>query len=468
MTRYRQPPLGNAGPAHGTRYRQAGTTTRRPSRPVGPLVHAPRLARALPLLCAFVLASGLWFAGYDSAMGRAVSCIVSMVMMVALLVLLPPPTSLPWRRMIVPLCCAMAALAWLVAVRLLFPAQVLAPDLFAAGLLARIGALAVLLSAVLISFQPGMARAVTVRFALLAGFGFAVGIMLFIAERAGASWDMSVIRSGRLTGLVQNANVLATCAGVVLLITLGRFLEDVFVDRGRRPRHGSALVHGGLVLLCAATILLTGSRFVVVATCALALGLGYVATRRSRIAVSARTGLGLLVALLVIVLFSFADPFVERLSGLDADSAIRGEIWSIYARVAFDAPLLGHGIGSFPTINGMYAPSPERVGNTLNANSPHNLALQLLLVGGWPYLLLLGSAAVFIARAFIPGRGGRSVKAGRTAMIAAIALILAESMIDIALDVPAVITIALFMTGLLWGEALGPELSRRAAGAPPR
>lgn len=468
MTRYRQPPLGSARPADGARYRQGGTAARRPSRPVGPLVHAPRLARALPLLCAFVLASGLWFAGYDSAMGRAASCIASMVMMVALLLSLPPPTLLPWQRMMVPLCCAAGALVWLVVVRLLFPAHVLAPDLFAAGLLARMGGLAILLSGVLISFQPGMARAVTIRFGLLAGFGFAAGIALFIAETTGASWDMSVTRSGRLTGLVQNANVLATCAGVVLLIALGRFLEDVFVDRGRRPRHGSALVHGALVIVCAATILLTGSRFVVVATCALALGLGYVATRRSRIAVSARMGLGLLVALLVIVLFSFADPFVERLSGLDADSAIRGEIWSIYARVALDAPLLGHGIGSFPTINGMYAPSPERVGNTLTANSPHNLALQLLLVGGWPYLLLIGSAAVVIARDVVSGRRGRSFKAGRTAMMAAIALILAESMIDIALDVPAVITIALFVTGLLWGEALGPELSRRAAGTPPR
>ena len=96
-------------------------------------------------------------------------------------------------------------------------------------------------------------------------------------------------------------------------------------------------------------------------------------------------------------------------------------------------------------------------------NSAHDLPLQLILSGGLPYAALLAAAAGIAAWRVLRFVWRRPVAAQDAGMLCACALLLALSMIDIVLDVPTTIGVALFLAGALWGRAIAPPLQQDGA-----
>ncbi len=79
------------------------------------------IAPLLPAIAAVVIASGLFFGGYDSPLGQSLSALLNSLLLAIVLLLLPPAPPQFWKGVAAPLACFAGALAWLamVAVNLL-------------------------------------------------------------------------------------------------------------------------------------------------------------------------------------------------------------------------------------------------------------------------------------------------------------------------------------------------------------
>jgi O-antigen ligase len=173
------------------------------------------------------------------------------------------------------------------------------------------------------------------------------------------------------------------------------------------------------------------------------------------------------VALLLITLLYGGELFL-RAGELGGDFSVRTRMWSHYLDLAEGAPIGGYGLGSFPSLN-TYSLSGVRFAElTWSANSAHDIFLQLAINGGIPYLVLIVAAAVMLVRQVLRGLHLRW-DLPEVGVAAALLLILSSALIDIALDVPGMVSVALFLAGLLWGTALVPgPLRLQARRGPPR
>lgn len=409
----------------------------------------------LPAAAALAVTTGILLRGFNDATGRAQAALLASVL-VAFLLLLTPPLRRYWRGVAPVFAIIAAALGWSCLAAWIGPA--LAPDLFLTHWLGSVAGALMLLAGWLVGLRPAQVAPTVAWLVALNAIVLLVALVLR-SMVAGAAFDYWTFAwHGRFAGTIGNSNTTAALAGALAAIALSRLIALVPIHgRPMPPRAAMAAVAwGAAITVAVAAQAATASRFAMLATLVAmpaVIRLGRPGMFRRRRRVVPGIVLGGLFALLV---FTTSDLDMRFASlGTELDARIR--MWTHYGAVAFGSPWLGYGAGSFAAVNAAALDDPLLAVALWPVRSAHTLPLQLMLVAGLPYLALLGWAGWRVAR--------RVAAAGwtlpRIGLAAGVAIIVAQSLVDIALDVPAATMLTLFLAGLLWGE------SDARGGAPP-
>lgn len=307
--------------------------------------------------------------------------------------------------------------------------------------------------------------------------GAAYAVWAFAAHFADPTLVLDVHKSyhfDRMTGSFFSANTAGSLFGVLSALAwvsaLRGIRQHIDAEQGLRMSRrltGSLVRMGGATLFWAA-MLLTASRaafaatalcLIVVTTIEIVEGL----TRRR-----AATGKILaytvpaVLGMLVLFTATVGPRILNRVPELGADGELRGQIFAAYFKAAGHAPLAGHGLGSFHTLNSALT-TPENFIALWNLGAVHNIYLQWWLEGG---AVGFGLMAAVLACLFVDAAQRRMAgRAGRTRAATALtvsALLLMHNSVDYSIQVPAVAAI----WALLLGLGAAPSTSR--AGAPGR
>jgi hypothetical protein len=427
----------------------------------------PAARQAVPLICALAMTAGLAFNGLNDAAGNMIAAMLGGGLL-ALLLLDARPGPTFWRQRRVVLLPASLAGLWLSVTAIgveLIPAPLplpLAPDFAYGALLAWLGGLAALISGSIIGADRIRMHRTIRLIALCLCTTLFIGLAMWFAGDSLDSLDYwTITRRGRFAGLVGNVNVTAALAGGLVILALALATDNV-----RRGQGGAHLLMAlgaiGMAAIGMIAALLTAARFPIVIALFLLIALPFVIARKAKKVRRGVPWLGLFTALLLgVLLWFFSVPLLARFDTLGPEAQVRSMMWDHYLDLALQSPFQGYGPGSFPTLNAANLDNPLIAKSLWFVNSAHNLFLQLALSGGFPYLLLMLSAGLALFRPVVRllSRGRFSVDA--MGIFGLILQLWFCALVDITLDVPAVILLALFLTGLLWGRAL--KLRERSA-----
>ena len=293
--------------------------------------------------------------------------------------------------------------------------------------------------------------------------GLLVAVYALVLEQAGIEkvlWLDKTQHLGVATGSFLNRNNLATYANLTLLCWLALLIR---AQRRATPAPTwrawfvSLVEHpdlGQLWRLAAAAVVLTaslatGSRgglLSLVLAGAIGLVLAILQQRRRPATVAALVLAGGLAALYV---GSVGNQALERLAGLEGDA--RSFAWTATVQAIADHPWLGTGLGTYEQAFRPYRP-PEV---PTAFDHAHNDYLELALGLGLPAAILLGLAlaiptALCLAALFRPGRKPTLPFLGVLASI----LVLAHSLVDFGLHIPAIAATYAALLGIGTGRAL--------------
>ena len=255
-----------------------------------------------------------------------------------------------------------------------------------------------------------------------------------------------------------NATFLSAWAGAVAPLALWGAL-DAKVHPGWRATSGAV----GVLLL--ATVAASGS---LQGLAAAALGCGVVmagwwtATRRSALQRAAAAGVGLSV---VGVVASRADTLATQAASSLATRVVH---WQTAWSMASDHPVTGVGFEGFVSWFRAYeAPDAAAArGLERSLDSPHNVALELLTVGGWPLLGAWCALVLLVAVAFV--RGWRRQAGQQRLALAAVGggwlAYLAQASVSI--DVPALAVLGAVLAGATLSLGAPDWLGRRLVACP--
>ena len=421
-------------------------------------VWSPKAAdrmRAIPVVAAVALGSGLFFRGFNDIAGQAVFTLLMAALLGAAL-WGDAPSERGWRATLPVLAPALAAFGWLVLGSIAgTPA---APDLVSAGLLSWLGGLAGLLAGWWAARHPPLLARVIDLWLGLSVAHLALGLVLVRTGATDAFAFWPVARGGRFLGLIGNANVTAGIAGVTALLAAARVRQAIAAPRRGRRDTLVVAIWSMAVAIALLALLATASRFTLAVALLLLAALVAPARRRIDWRLAAAG-----VALTALAALPFA-PLIRSRFGLLGDGIdTRWLMWRRYAGMIGDAPWFGHGANGFPAAAAHSLTEVTAARFTWMVNSAHDLPLQLILSGGLPYAALLAAAAGIAAWRVLRFVWRRPVAAQDAGMLCACALLLALSMIDIVLDVPTTIGVALFLAGALWSRAIAPPLQQDGA-----
>lgn len=447
--------------------------------PVTPILNQPVLRSLLPLIAPVGLTVGMMFRGFDGAQGSAACAVIGGLMLIAILALHPPPLAF-WRKLTPILTLVFAAALWLIVVQAGIPIipfadrpVAFAPDLFAPELLGWLSGFEAFLIGALMAGNRADARRMMnmLLFANCAVLLLGLTVRSIGGQEALDYWSLS--RQGRFAGTVGNANVTAVVAGAMALLATGRILR-LAQDITQRTRDQRTIIslaaHGAAWLIAVVALIATASRAPIMATAVLtgaltlrSAGMGRMHWRR--------WALFAVPAIVMIVLIGHAELLQQRLGSTSSEWDARVALWSQYGHVFAMSPFYGYGLGGFSSINLFTMPTVRFAEGAWIVNSPHSIILQLLLVGGVPYLLLIGALCWRVVRDVARDYATAPWSTRRWSIAAAVLLMLACSMIDIVLDMTSTIALVLFLAGLLWGrgvmapgaEAISPDRGARRA-----
>ncbi|MGH3024990.1 MAG: O-antigen ligase family protein, partial [Gaiellaceae bacterium] len=144
-----------------------------------------------------------------------------------------------------------------------------------------------------------------------------------------------------------------------------------------------------------------------------------------------------------------------RLSSLSLTG--RTQIWRVAIDAYRDAPLLGHGSGSFTAIF-----TRERTNHDLYVLQPHSTELEVLDELGLPGAAAFAAFLVFLAVALVRGRAPLADRAAGGAVVVAL---LAQASIDWTFSFPALVVATLLVAGAAAGRGGGvAHAAKTAAG----
>lgn len=258
--------------------------------------------------------------------------------------------------------------------------------------------------------------------------------------------------AGRFSASLLNANA-AACVTVATALVASGMLGSWLEKPDRYPRVGLALPIFAGITICIAgwATLMTASRtaigFLVVALL-LAVVLGRQVGPRARWVRWSALAIGIVLA--AVALVGKGPDFSERQSA-GAGAGSRLDAYRLYVEAIREAPVLGHGLGSFQFAHQARL-TPENAEVLWNFGAAHQIVLQAALEGGAPYAaLLVGIWACVAGQVALSWRSSifdRSIASG---LGLAAGMILLSGMMDIALTVPALVAFFCLLTGLTWG-----------------
>lgn len=246
---------------------------------------------------------------------------------------------------------------------------------------------------------------------------------------------------GRLSATFGSANTAATLFGSFTVIALVQLMRGSECHGGPRFSAGQALPLL-LLLFAASCLFLTASRAGVAATLAAAvaglLGSAWLAYRESgrrprALAIAAAASAGL-----VLLLLLSGEQLATRTEGWASDSRARAALNALFWDRVFQAPWLGHGVGSFWAIatTSVTASNAELMFNTRAA---HNFYLQWLLQAGFVGALAMFATLAAITYRLLRGLVKRHRGQRQILTIAAVLLLfLLHATADFSLEVPSV------------------------------
>ena len=424
-----------------------------------------RLSNALGRSLALIVILPFAFGGANSAMLTAATAILQLGWAALALALVPSDgrlvvrmapvalplilllgwTALPFRPELAP---------WLVS-------PPVAPDLLGVAWCHAFSLVALLVGCATAARLPGFRRTTATWLCLFA----AALITATLALRAFGTPDLAerfVVdqRHHRFAGLIGNANAAGIFAGMLSLLFHGvahKQWRDWQIRVRRDVPIGAMIAVVGMIVTLV-LVALSQSRTALAATliaqCVCALG---ILSRRTRQATPSRWSIA---ALMVVIasaaaLWVSAGAVLDRYGALGQGGSSRIAILRHYVALARQAPLTGYGLGAFDTVNQHHL-TPDTVLLVGDFGAAHNAPLQLAIEAGWPGLTLvalaLGAALWQIAR-ITADRDDRSDTTSR-GMLLAVAVAATGSMVDIALNVPAIAALSATLFGIVWGRSL--------------
>jgi O-antigen ligase len=437
----------------------------------------PERVRAPSPIAPIALAAGAflqvsWLGANDALLSVAASALNIVVAMLAVLML--APAAMLWARMAPVLALLAAALLWTLLPNFgLVAAPRYAPDLAGPEITRFAGVVGVLIAGGVIGFRRGLMRTAVDWLLVFGAANLVLGLVLRQIDPEHV-WGMGKgILAGRYTGTLLNANASGCIFGMLAVIGLGRLQGQIAaLASPMRGRHAGifAGLTALLVISALGACIITGSRTSVALTvCAMAamLVLSLSSIRRIGSLRPLLLGLLLLLAGLPLLLLWSGDTFLNRIPYLEADAEGRVAIWRHYWDLAAASPWFGYGPGAFVDVNLHHLGSPHEALDFWYINAAHNAPIQLALEGGLPYLALIALALLAAALPIASERWGRRGDPLVRGLVLALLLVLGCSMTDIALNVPAVATLASAILGLLWGRGLRAWGAGRSASASP-
>ena len=346
------------------------------------------------------------------------------------------------------------------------------PDLQMGGGVRYVSQMALLLSGAIIGYKRGSIRSLVDWLLIFGLCNLLIGLLLRWVDPQHV-WGMTkTMHEFRFTGTLQNANATGAILGFLSILTVGRVLS--LIEYGGISH--AKVMRGWIVFygLCAfaflggllATVSRTAILFTLFCLCVLVLRrflLSRIGTRGLAIALGASIA-GVLVAALLAIALNL--PIVARMGQVGPDSIYRVEIYARFWRLYMDSSLFGYGLNSFSDVNLTTLETAKQARDFSYINAAHNHLLQLLLAGGWPFLLAhICAIGLIIQRA---REQSPFIETGVFAIWLGLLVLLACSMTDIALTVPAILSLAVVVGGHLWGRAIRIKLDAAAAANRPK
>lgn len=408
--------------------------------------------RILPAVAAGLLMGPIVLGGANTGMLGALLAMAQCLFAAAVFMLVPRTRY--WWQQIAP-ASVPAALLVIWAMIPAIKGGGLSPDLYPLGLMELIGHLLFLIAMIGLGGHPGAYR----RFVDWMAFTTAPLIALVLVLPGSGLINMMGLGAngpgmGRFSGSIGNPNVAAVVFAMFSLlatgVAMGRFRNWLArpTDRSLFTMMGASVLAVMGMCLLTATQSRTGIMLFLLAqallcTCALLFTKNGAMPGRRRITAC----LMILAGISVLSLLLASDRF-EMLA---QDGTGRLAVWQKFWTLAHQAPVTGYGLGSFIEFNQLHLTSSDALA-MWDFGAAHAAPLQLVLELGWPGLVLMSALGVAM--------GWRIVIAGRLhadpiglSMMLAIMLALSASLVDIDLNVPAVMALMLSLAGISYGRA---------------
>ncbi len=304
----------------------------------------------------------------------------------------------------------------------------------------------------------GFARAVTTGLCVCASLLIVAMLALRGFGPPGLADMMMDHRNHRFTGLIGNANAAGISFGMISLLMAGVARDRWEIWRARSRPHSPLAIPLALIGTIVALVLvaMTQSRAAFAATI-VAHGV-YALAPHPVSRVPSTSPRHRVVALLALTIgagavWLAAPSVLARYSIADADGSGRIAVLRHYFRLARDAPVFGYGLGGFSRFNAQTL-TPDTVLLVGDFGAAHDAPLQLAIEAGWPAVALVAIAVLGIGSRIVRTPGLLRATLAR-AMLLAVAIAGAGSLIDIALNVPAIAALSAALLGLVWGRTLG-------------
>lgn len=421
-----------------------------------------RRTRVAALIVPFVLFGQMMALAADGPLLAAAAAVAEILAAVLVLILVPPPLAF-WRRLGPALAVLLLGAIWLASGTMtgidLLHRDWISPDLNRGGVVRYLGGVAILVASAAVAWRRGGVRVSLDAWLIVSLILLAAGFAMNEADPARVwGYDKGFL-AGRFTGTILNANAAGCLFGILAVLGLGRFLT--LLPRRLDPAPLAMMIAAPVALLAGVgACAITASRTALAATM-VALLLTAAFDRELRLQARQRTRyIVLLLAALAIgvavMLFLLGDVVNDRFHTISSDGIERTRIWAFYGRIVMEHPLgVGPGGLDDATLHALTATADAA--RIWFVHSPHNLLLSLLLVGGWPYLVLIVVAAALLAWPAIRSSSVRRHPMMRASALS-IGVILACASVDITLDIPAFASLAAFLMALVWsGTARQPE-----------
>jgi len=287
-------------------------------------------------------------------------------------------------------------------------------------------------------------------------------VMRALAVSGGATyWTVEI--QGRFIGMIGNPNVTAALAAVFGVYSLYR-ISRLFSEAKSKSEGVIFALFAISCVINLAILAVTGSRLpYLLSIPALFYGLKAI-LKIKRAKILYKMAVASIVVLAVFTIFYInGDVTAERMHAISADWAGRVDFWTQVAGIAERSLWLGYGLGGFSDIYMHFLANPHLAAITWPINSAHNIIMQIIMVGGIPYLFTILAASLLIIFKIMMGLK-RNWNRLYGALIGMALIFLSYALIDIDLDMPVSVTLFLLLVGLLWGAAIRNALNQDTAG----